>query len=352
MSGRSRSIDGLRGIAALSVLIYHAILHYKPLIPNVLHQPIGDLSGLRGIATKVVLSLVNGESAVILFFAISGFVLTKSLHRDDRIAGFIIRRLLRLYPALFAVMAAMYLLSLVSAVNGWGILNPDIWAVIQNATLYGITWHGPSATIQAELFALPFIMAVFFLSRRLGKPMTLAAFAWAIFAMGTPALVLWAPNMHIWMLAFAIGIVAAENDEFFQNTTSIAIGLMCILFLSLRAFGPNSSGAAVIGQAALSAAIVGSCYHSKGKIAAALSSAPFQFLGRISYSLYLFHIPALMIVWYLIPEDRYAARPLETGLLVAGMATAIVIPVSWLVERYVEQPAIGLGNRLTRGTAG
>jgi len=91
---------GLRGIAALAVLLYH--LHYLaklPLPPQ-----------LRFIATHFGLG-------VRLFFVLSGFLITSLLLREQQRRGdidwqaFVLRRSLRIWPALYAYLLVMLLLS-------------------------------------------------------------------------------------------------------------------------------------------------------------------------------------------------------------------------------------------------
>lgn len=351
LAERNKALDGLRGLAALSVVFYHAILHHKPIVDNVLQRPIQELDTFRFIVIKVALSVVHGDSAVLLFFVLSGFVLTKSLDKDPRLVPFVVRRLLRLYPAMFAVMALMYIISLLSSAHSLGILHPNGNAFLLNALLIKITVHGPSTTIQAELLAMPFIYIVYVLSRRFGSAFCIIGLGLSVFAMGLPILVFWLPNMHIWLLAFMLGMVAADRNmaPFFRGTPNGTIATIALLFVVVRAFAPNSAASTVIGQSILAMAIVGCCYYSNGTIVQILSRRGLQFLGRLSYSIYLIHVPALFIVWYFIPHTHpwYSAYPLETGLLVGCFAMALALPTAWLVEQFIERPGIALGRRLT-----
>ncbi|MGB5094017.1 MAG: acyltransferase, partial [Parvibaculum sp.] len=88
-------IDGLRAIAVLSVVLYHARLTFIP----------------------------GGFVGVDIFFVISGFLITSILYREmaDRdfaISAFYERRVRRLLPALFAVI-------IVSGIVSWFVLLPD-----------------------------------------------------------------------------------------------------------------------------------------------------------------------------------------------------------------------------------
>ena len=66
-----------------------------------------------------------------------------------------------------------------------------------------------------------------------------------------------------------------------------------------------------------------------------------QFLGRISYSLYLVHIPVLLTVVILL-------GPHIEPILLLPFVWAIALAVGAVSERFVERPAQNLGRRLTR----
>jgi hypothetical protein len=73
-----------------------------------------------------------------------------------------------------------------------------------------------------------------------------------------------------------------------------------------------------------------------------LASAPLRFLGKISYSLYLWHWPLLVLPVMLLERSL-------TGIEIA-VAVAAAIGVSWLSWRFVEQP-FRYGDRSRRATS-
>ncbi len=172
--GRARALDGLRGVAAAAVVVYHSILHNDvSLVPRVLFQPLQAMPTVRDAVTKLFLVLFNGEVAVYVFFVLSGCVLRMSLERQARdpaarlCAGFALARAVRLYPPVIACMVLFYGLSQLG-IPGLARFTP--WQLLQNASLWAITMHGPSNTIQVELLAIPFILAAWLLRRCLGLP--------------------------------------------------------------------------------------------------------------------------------------------------------------------------------------
>jgi peptidoglycan/LPS O-acetylase OafA/YrhL len=129
-------LDGLRGLAALAVVLAH--FNPAPLTP-----PPDDGIGLL-VTTAGRMAL--GNLAVILFFALSGFLLTYLAQREYRASGrfaigpFFIRRILRIWPLYFTVVAIAFI---IQACHSF--LPPDFGASAD-------TWHW--ITNRVPLYAL------------------------------------------------------------------------------------------------------------------------------------------------------------------------------------------------------
>src|SRR5690349_19460397 len=114
---RSASLDGLRGIAALAVVVYHAVLVFDvTAVPRVLLTPLYAIPGWYDRGAAIVLAAFNGYAAVLLFFVISGAVLAASLQRAPVLglgaaAGFCARRVLRIYPMLLLALVGFVLVA-------------------------------------------------------------------------------------------------------------------------------------------------------------------------------------------------------------------------------------------------
>ena len=96
-------MEFLRGIAALSVVLYHV------------WQGFADTpaTGLDAFLFQVLKGFGNGIGAVVAFFVISGFVLARSLEANPDPVRFFKNRLFRLFPAGIAVVA------LLTALHAW-----------------------------------------------------------------------------------------------------------------------------------------------------------------------------------------------------------------------------------------
>ena len=78
-----------------------------------------------------------------------------------------------------------------------------------------------------------------------------------------------------------------------------------------------------------------------------LGNRPMRFLGNISYSLYLWHLP-LISALKLFPQLQEIGPHRNSILL--GICTILLILLSWLSWRFIELPGIAFGKRLTSST--
>src|SRR5262245_49007924 len=193
---RISALDGIRGIAAGAVVFYHSILHNDlSLVERVLPVPIQTLGSPRDIITKLFLTLFNGETAVFLFFVLSGCVLNLSWKKSNgtiwiAATEFGIKRVLRLYPTVVVCMLLFYFISTLGIAGFPQFTLDSVW---RNSLLYQITMHGPSSTIQAEILAVPFLIAVFALVRLIGPIAYGLAIVFALYAIDSPWLVFGLP---------------------------------------------------------------------------------------------------------------------------------------------------------------
>jgi peptidoglycan/LPS O-acetylase OafA/YrhL len=114
------------------------------LVPRVLRANFTELSSWYELFAKIVLKTSSGETAVCIFFVLSGAVLFDSLKRANKsprraVVGFIVRRIFRIYPALIVclIFSAAALASIGTTVTSEMFLK--------NAALYefgvnGVTW--------------------------------------------------------------------------------------------------------------------------------------------------------------------------------------------------------------------
>ncbi|WP_283814409.1 acyltransferase family protein [Bradyrhizobium nitroreducens] len=143
-------MESLRGLAAVSVVAYHAFG--------------------RSIDTNV-----TGLAPVVLFFVLSGFVLARSLARGPTIAEFFRHRVFRLFPA--GIAAVLLLTALHAQFGFYHGFPPDFSAfnVLLNALMLKHDINGPMWSMTVECLATPVILATFWICQRFGWQRVLPA---------------------------------------------------------------------------------------------------------------------------------------------------------------------------------
>jgi len=91
-------LEGLRGIAAAIVVLYHLVLGYTPKGVGAVPHGHGPLD----IFTQFILGCLNGGAAVAVFFVLSGFILSLPFAKDRRLSKILVTALKR-WPRLAAL---------------------------------------------------------------------------------------------------------------------------------------------------------------------------------------------------------------------------------------------------------
>jgi len=353
---RIESVDALRGIAALYVLLYHLALIPQPHL------------GVPQWAARYVLT---GGTGVTLFFIVSAFCLCLSMktHQNEQspITKFYVRRIFRIVPLFYVWLA-------VSWVRDWvvhGICHPW-WEVLLNASFAfnfvpgkneGFVWA--SWTLGVEMVFYLLFPLIFRHVTTLAKSLVFLA------GSGGMAYTYWRLSGHLPMAdaaresfvrtsllmqmpVFALGIVAFFVHERFVRGR-----------VRSRAWAFLLVGAAIFGYHAMISGklhpVFGSIYGQGilyGLLLTGLTIAPLslfvnpvtRFYGKISYSLYLNHptfvfllTPAYRVIYSSVHMQftvQYGACLLMSLLLLTGVA--------YYTYQFIERPGMRLGSRLIK----
>ncbi len=368
---RDLGLDGLRGLAILLVVLYHAKL-----------RGAGWLSAAAGA----------GWLGVDLFFVLSGFLITRILLEQraspSYYRAFYARRALRILPLYWLLLAAVLVLPALGVFGGlerfWAPSSAHAglwyWVFLGNLKdalaggfqhqLLAVTW---SLAIE-EHFYLAWPVLVRHFAPRLLERACLAAIALALCARGAALLADVQPLMLYIVTPFrpdglALGAwialaasrlggvspLAARAGPVFGLGALAALALVSLLIARPAALGA-SPGLAMFAHPLMqtlgyplvalgfSALLVGLlAAPAEARVRRAFEAAPLRALGRYSYAIYLLHVPIIFLAGpYLFDPLAHGWPPLaaQLGIWVQVLAACVLAgAVSW---RLLEGPALGL----------
>lgn len=350
---RSRTIDGLRGIAAMAVIVQHC-LEFTPLntANTTLPSP---------IAYAFSNGFNLGRFGVIVFFLISGFLIPSSIGNQPRpLVSFVIGRFFRLYP-LYWLSMALALVTMFAL--GWKI--PGLLQVIANMTMFQTLFGvenilDPYWTLLIEHFFYIFCVGVFLVGA-LNSPLRMRQimFAAAGLLILLAAVLVVAPQMKyakylgylMYTGSFLFAMVVGHNIRLMQTREAfhfpwVVLALFVAVFFAISVarevtgvYTPLLSPVSFFLSAIAAPLIFLFALHWR-----ALTSWPFEFSGKISYGLYLFHGIALWIAYEWTGKPADFAHSVLLLVLVFGI-TGIVATLTF---NFVEEPFIAFGKTIRR----
>ena len=328
-------LAGIRGLAALYVVLYHIFLRAWPGYPRVTHAPLWAIG------------LSYGRGAVAMFIVLSGFSLglgpARSGWQLTSIATYAHRRAWRILPPYwaalgFSLVMTWYVLAQPrlpvpdgKSVVVYGLLVQDVFAVGSPNRAF---W---SIAIEAQLYVL--LPLLLLLVRRVSAPAMVGLVAAIVVTIGVlgphvtlmnPALVKFTPDLAV---LFAVGLLAAGIVTAGERTRSwpwagcaLAAAVPAIVLMVVKGsvwsyfnlFWLDLAWAPAIG--CFLAAVATSRPRFVVRL---LDSRVPRSLGTCSYSLYLTHAPIVIAVSYGLVRGRVA-----TGTAMFFVLAAILLPVT------------------------
>lgn len=352
MKSQIVSIQILRGLAALLVVIAHIVEH-----------PTVDYANA---------ALITGRFGVEIFFVVSGFVI---LHiagegRFDPVT-FAVRRVARIVPLYWACTVAVFALVTVapsvfkSTVADGGHflrslafvpsadpLDPSDWRPLFKLgwtldyemffylVLGLLFWCGSAlrrAQIATAVFAV-LIAASFFVTPRASVAAYYANHALAPFVVGMWLSILWDRGVF--------GARGAGRPALLATSAAVAAGFTAWLYARPFETTWEVGGHAVMAAAAVAIVATGlfaEAWYRDGRLPA------LRRIGDVSYSLYLTHMFVVGAAWAVAGRLGLVSTPALVGVGVAALVASLVL--AELSFRLIESPTNAWGHRFRRRSA-
>ena len=338
------TLDGLRGGAILAVVA----MHYSPYL--------GD----QGWEKLVRSALAPGHLGVTLFFALSGFLITRILLRTrenrDYFQSFYLRRSLRIFPLYFAYLA--FLVLAYYPYSKWQIGAPYhldshyLWYVGFASNIPSNPLSDPglmhfwSLAIE-EQFYLVWPLVIFLVPHRWLLPVCLAGFLGSLGCRVVMALLrsdlstvylLTTCRMDALLTGAAVGIIELDptaRERLTRAIKPILLGCGAAIACLFAGFGMDFATPAVYtwGWAitAILFAVVVFWAATTGSTNRLLTLRWLRTVGRYSYGIYVLHF----LPMFILPHRMSSATPTQRLALIMALvtATAVLTVLSWhLIE--------------------
>lgn len=327
-SDKNTFIEVWRGIAVALVVYFHFPGRLNP--------------GVLGLSAGPTLPFYSGKVGVLVFFAISGFLITQSLAYSRSLASFYAKRLSRIWPLFILAATTTYLVGLAwpapsVAESDASFSVHTVRLVDYLGTLFflndlGLRWVDGaywSILIELKFYLFIGIFAAIWpgrFARRFGAAAFAIGFVQLVIELAAPPHVaVIASVMNRLLIAdyvpfFAIGVLLCAKERGPLLTLNILLAFIqtAITVASNPLFEADATLRFILvfsGVLAIDAALLG--------------SRLFLFLGRYSYSIYVFHqMIGLTIVAWLAPRLGIDAG----GAVALAAVVALAVAGSWAAE--------------------
>lgn len=321
-----------------------------------------DIEGLRGIAVLLVLlahagvpGFSGGFVGVDIFFVISGYLITRMLRleldRNGRLdfSAFYARRIKRLLPAL------LLMLAVVTVACQWMLpvnqqmqqAHAGYWAALWASNVYfafaqidyfgddairNVFTHTWSLGVEEQFYLLwPLMLTMFWRPQNrfvlwvtgVGV-VSLLSCLWM--AAGDANAAYYLMPTRLWQLAAGAlaGTVGARKGPW----AALGIAVGCLMVMGIDGQSAYPSVWALLPVTGAVFVLLGDPLRP-GLAVRLIANVPLRFVGRISYSLYLWHWPILVLVTSLWPKSKWWS-------IAAALALSFVIAA--ISERWIERP--------------
>jgi peptidoglycan/LPS O-acetylase OafA/YrhL len=314
-----------------------------------------QLDGLRAVAVALVVvhhllqpARFGGWIGIDVFFVLSGYLITSLLRVEVERTGrvhlrqFYARRLLRLYPPLILAVLLILPVGLLLYPSTMQYLGSSGLALTYTTNVVATVldqWVGPwthtwTLALEEQFYLLwPLLLLVAVRVRRtlvgFGAPVLIAALAWLCISAAVPADGITSYNPLLQGAPLLAGCGLALMDRWRDRMQSGLVAAGGVLLLTIAAilggfedFHLLAAIPATIGTLGLLAYLVTA---RGGPLVTALSTPVAVELGKVSYEIYLWHYPLLILLTPAIP-----ARPIVATIVIAGSLGMAFVSKRWV----------------------
>ena len=372
-------LDGLRGVAALLVLVYH------------IFEGFAFAESVNGEGSGLITTLNHGHIAVDFFFILSGFVISYAY--DERwgrmtIGGFFKRRLIRLQPmiVLGAVLGAVAFF--VGGFERWdGSTTPVQWVMVAMlltmfmipalpGSPYEVRGNGEMFPLNGPAWSLFFeyignILYAIFIRR-----LSTRALAWLTAMLGVLHTWFFVGNVsgydsvgvgwtidavNFWgglvrmLFPFTMGMLVARTFSprrikgAFWICSAILLAVFAVPYISSSGTPSLNSLYEVVCIAIVFPAVVWLGASGRGE---GVSGRINSFLGELSYPLYIVHYPIMYLFYAWLIENHYYTLGQTLGVVALVVGSSILLAYASLklydkpVRRWLAEKFVGAGKRV------
>jgi len=363
VDNRSSSLDGVRGLAALSVVVLHLLSIFQDTkVPEYAWVD----HALDALAYTPIAALWAGSSAVVLFFILSGYALHRMFSPVRMTyAGYAVRRITRLWlPYAVTLILASFSIWLIGShkipgQSDW--LNSSLGTslsaplLIQHMLMVGEFDTRPIDFVIWSLvieMRVSLIFPLIFWAAECNRPvltLLISVIVGALSILVQHRLGASSTSMIAtfgYQTYFVIGALMSKHEMLIRRQyvriprAARALLFLVALTLYCGVFRLSATYGTMLGASWIIVAALCSAHAQK-----LLDCSPIQWLGQISYSLYLCHVVVLLSLINL-------CCPRLTFSKIAGLSIPVIFIASMLLHRFVEQPAIALSRIMARQFGG
>jgi peptidoglycan/LPS O-acetylase OafA/YrhL len=362
-------LDALRGLGATAVLLEHMTYRFLPQL-----RPTWFNLGIYG---------------VLVFFLVSGYIIPASLERRGDVRAFWVSRVFRLYPlyilTIFIVLLAIpvqplranidplsHLTMLMEVTGSWAFTEP-MWTLSYEMVFYllvtalFVTGVHRRSGLFAVSFALLSVLVAFVMPTRGLLSGPIVPIVVLVVVLASLGCILLGPRAvrvtgALVLGALAVTLVSIGSRVPWQGAMILAVmftgtvvhrweqgqgsGLWPVLGVTLLiCLTPFMKPVTISGPAnLLTVALAGGTFAVFMALRNRRLPYPLAWLGLISYSVYMLHVPLLRFFILVFGEPRRFPEIVQLGLGLTAIAA--ICGISWLTYRFVELPMQRLGRRL------